>query len=245
MKTMLKLLTLNQKELHELVKKEALKKNMPMQEKENAWLLINYHPNYPLLVAHLDTVRQTPLKKEDLIINEPIIKARDGVLGGDDRCGVWIILKLIRMKAKYSYLLCWDEEIGCIGSSLFPIEKYKFSCLIGLDRRGATDCALYGHENSTLIKIFKDRGFFPVDGSITDVAILAEKSQLACVNLSVGFFNEHTAEEFINLNFTKNTLNIISQKDLITELHKEIYFAEYPIWDSYSDEMLYSDWLDF
>ena len=80
-------------------------------------------------------------------------------------------------------------------------ENESITAFIGLDRRGLDNVAVYGYDNSDLINLFENEGYIVVDGSITDVSILSEQSSrnLACVNLSVGYYNEHTKREFINI----------------------------------------------
>ena len=80
-------------------------------------------------------------------------------------------------------------------------ENESITAFIGLDRRGLDNVAVYGYDNQDLINLFENEGYIEVDGSITDVAVLSEQSSrnLACVNLSVGYYNEHTKREFINI----------------------------------------------
>ena len=68
-----------------------------------------------LLVAHMDTVFEEPPKRVFYKENEDKIYNPDGGLGGDDRCGIYAIMKLLGKYRPY-VLFTEDEEIGCIGA---------------------------------------------------------------------------------------------------------------------------------
>ena len=73
--------------------------------------------NAPLLSAHMDTVR----KNEDICIGAFLNESEDdkilsgGILGGDDKCGVYIILKVLETGRKVNFIFSRDEEVGCLG----------------------------------------------------------------------------------------------------------------------------------
>jgi len=228
-----KILMLTQEELATHVEGVAKEKGFNVISKHPYYIGINIKDNQPCLVAHLDKVGEIP-KPDQVKFDYPLIRSKDTPIGGDDRCGVWIMLELIRnCYYQYSYLFCFDEEKGCIGSSKVDV-KFKPTCLIGLDRRGFNDCALYGYDNDELISVFETQGYKPTLGSITDVAILAERYKIACINLSVGFFNEHTKDEFININAMRNTLEIISKPEIISKLSmKEYKYKEFALDDTF------------
>ena len=53
-------------------------------------------------------------------------------IGGDDRCGVWMILQILRT-ANCHVLFCEDEEVGCVGAKKFT--KRSFAAAGKLHRR--------------------------------------------------------------------------------------------------------------
>ena len=75
-----------------------------------------------LLVAHLDTVHAQ--RPEIICFSEDgrFIMSPQGI-GGDDRCGVFMILQIIR-EAKCHVLFCEDEETG--GSLLSVVMPSRF-----------------------------------------------------------------------------------------------------------------------
>ena len=207
----------------------------------------------PMLCVHLDTINthQAALEHpidigknyyydENLKVLGLTPKTSLACLGGDDRAGVWIALAMIDyMEAsgdyKYDIGFFNDEEIGCHGSTAYKktIHKPNTTCYIGLDRKstqGEQEVALYGDDNKELIKIFTDLGY-PVDmGSITDASNLS--GVLACVNLSVGYDNEHTPREVLYLKCMLDTLENLKKAEFEPEMYPVTfdYFYDTNIW---------------
>ena len=72
-----------------------------------------------LLVAHLDTVHQQPVRQICKTGNGNILMSPQGI-GGDDRCGVYALVKVHRTAEKKPWLLfTCDEEIGGVGARKF------------------------------------------------------------------------------------------------------------------------------
>ena len=160
-----------------------------------------------MLVAHLDTVHMNPVKI--------ICKNRDGSvwmspegIGGDDRCGVYGILKVYESaKVKPWLLFTCDEEIGCVGAGVFaddlarrnylPKDLKKIKCIIEIDRRGSNDAVFYGCDNTDFEAYVNSKGFKTAIGSFSDICYVAPELGVAAVNLSSGYYNAHTEHEFI------------------------------------------------
>ena len=82
--------------------------------------------------------------------------------------------------------------------------------MIQLDRRNGSDYKTYRIPVSDEFRryIEKHTGFTDAGRtSRTDIAALCRR--VAGVNLSVGYHNEHTAEEYLDLNEWRNTLDIL------------------------------------
>lgn len=181
---------------------------IPNRIKENCLL--------PLISCHTDTVRAS---QEIRNIHEErgCLYNRDkfDCLGGDDRAGIAIALSLIRDYTPAIFLFCDGEETTSIGSTEF-IQKeeetiMKTNCYIGLDRRGANDLALYDYVSDSLNKLFILENYEEKGGSVTDVSSIASEYPKPTVNLSVGFYNEHTQKEYVNLLDAYNTYMRISR----------------------------------
>ena len=151
-----------------------------------------------LLTAHMDTVHKIPVidfyeyvdAKGNHIISSP-----QGI-GGDDRCGVYMILEIIKEYKPY-ILFCEDEEIGGIGSGKFcrtdfidELEDMKF--LIELDRANEKDAVFYDCDNKEFTKFIEDTtGFVETWGTFSDISNLAPQCNVAAVNLSCGYYHAH------------------------------------------------------
>ena len=105
-----------------------------------------------LLTAHMDTVHRSPVKDfyeyTDANGNH-IISSPQGI-GGDDRCGIYMILEIIK-EFKPSILFCEDEEVGGVGARKFIqtdlAKELEFNYAIELDRRGSNDAVFYDCDN--------------------------------------------------------------------------------------------------
>ena len=173
--------------------------------------------NVPLLSAHMDTVR----KEADFCIGAFLAESDSdkissgGILGGDDKCGVYIILKVLEEGKKVNFIFSKDEEIGCLGikALLKPknvenkelTDKIRNNCLycLVLDRRGNSDIICYENNYGTLefetkLKEVSDAGgldYKPARGACSDANTIREF--ISTANLSVGYFNPHSQGEYI------------------------------------------------
>lgn len=156
-----------------------------------------------MLVAHLDTVHKS--------LPSIICYSKDGNymmspqgIGGDDRCGVYIILELLKKLMLKPYVLfTMDEEIGGVGASAFidymckhdlPDLKY----IVEYDRKGADDCVFYDCDNKDFTEFVEQFGFVKAYGTFSDISIIAPEFGVAAVNLSSGYYNPHTEHEYVS-----------------------------------------------
>lgn len=150
------------------------------------------------LVAHLDTVHaEVP---QVFVEEEDKISSPQGI-GGDDRCGVYAILQIIQ-KHSCSVLFCCDEEIGGVGASVFSqsslAKQAEFQYMIELDRKGKTDAVFYDCDNPKFTDFITDFGPWTENfGTFSDISYLAPAVGCAAVNLSVGYYNQHTLKEYV------------------------------------------------
>lgn len=172
----------------------------------------------PMLCVHTDTVASK--KPKTFEINGDVITNPDGVLGADDRAGCYIVKKLLENDVQDFVIGVFDlEEIGGLGSNEFckdseagfMVDDYV-SCFVGLDRRGGSDIALYGCDSPaflTQLDNLKSLGYEEAFGSFTDASNLAGAFDLCCCNLSVGYYNEHTQKESLNVKEMMNTYDVL------------------------------------
>lgn len=142
-------------------------------------------------------------------------------LGADDRVGVKTILDILGEGLRPHILFTTDEEVGCVGSRR-AVEENRLeglseaSMLIQIDRGVHSgywnEMVTYGFDSSTQPEIFNKLGetYELTTGSYTDVAVLGPYANKPIVNVSASYQNEHTREEFINLEAYKvNTAGLI------------------------------------
>jgi hypothetical protein len=229
-KELLKLLKMTQEEVFKYVREEANKASLQsISCVEDKYIYCKSTPlntKKPLLTSHMDTVDDhLDIRKEPnfTIDDKGTIKVvgKDTVLGADDRAGVWLMLQLMRdpeVAFDYDYVFCCNEEVGGKGSQVFA-DNFKqvledYSCFISLDRANTNDVATYGYDNRDLINIFEGIGFKEAYGSFTDCVNMSMVTSKACVNLSVGYFNEHTNNEIQDLTTLYNLLQVLKSEDL-------------------------------
>lgn len=190
-----------------------------------------------LLVAHLDTVY---LKKPSrIIIKNEIISSPDGI-GGDDRCGVYAIIKIVESGLFPSILFTTDEEMGGVGASAFTdfVKELKnVNFILQIDRRGKNDMVAYDDGNKELLEYIKKFGFKENYGSFSDISIIAPHYEISALNLSSGYYNEHRGEaEYINFNHLQATINRVI-KILKDDNNKKFIYEE-----TYSPQLSSNYW---
>ena len=176
-----------------------------------------------LLVAHADTVWDK--EYGEAICNQELKfengfyrgKIEDCGIGADDRAGCAMLYLL--KDSGHSLLITDGEETGQIGANYiknnFPVfyeELNNHSYMVQLDRRNANDYKTYNLKVSQEFCDFIEENTGYVDAgknSSTDIIVLCEK--ICGVNLSVGYYNEHTEDECLNYSEWLNTLEIVKK----------------------------------
>lgn len=182
-----------------------------------------------LFSAHIDTVHHIkkirPIGNDTLAdehinsfrldaINE-MIYADGDVLGADDGAGVWLLLEMIDAGVPGTYLFHRGEECGGIGSA--GMARYHNDFLSQFDRAIAFDrkathsiithqrggrCCSDTFAEALATHLSCDYYFMgPDDGGVfTDTANYTDDIG-ECTNVSVGYYDEHTANERLDINY--------------------------------------------
>lgn len=179
-----------------------------------------------LLVAHLDTVHKELPHQIFYDETTEALSSPEGI-GGDDRCGVYMVLEIIK-KFNCSVLFCEDEEIGTVGANKFidtdMAQILKFNYIIEFDRKGNNDAVFYDCDNPNFEEFITKDFFKTAHGSFTDISILAPFFGCAAVNLSCGYYNAHTKDEYIII---PEMLTVIEEACAILERTTENDAFEY------------------
>ena len=222
--------------------------------------LYKYKPGYlyaegaipVLLVAHMDTVHRQPVEQICYSEDRAVAMSPQGI-GGDDRCGVWMILQILRT-TNCHVLLCEDEEVGCIGAKKFTSGSLRpqVNYIVELDRRGSNDAVFYHCDNPEFEDFVTSFGFETAGGSCSDISYIAPYLETAAVNISCGYYCEHQRYEYIHLEEMK--LNAARVAQMVTQQTEHFEYREqqdnffggrvyqYSMWDMASERGTYK-WL--
>lgn len=200
----------------------------------NLYFTKGFSDTYPCVVAHLDQVQdEYPLdykvvETQDIIFGySPSLRQQCG-LGADDKCGIWIALKMLKKHDVIKVALFPAEEVGCIGSSSANMNFFKdVRFVVEPDRRGAFDLItsigfteICSDEFIEAIRP-KQFGYKETHGLMTDVeALKRNKLNVSCINLSCGYYSPHTEEEYV---VKEDMLNALDFVDSIIENCTEVY----------------------
>lgn len=161
-----------------------------------------------LLVAHVDTVHQGMPKQIFHDQDQGVLWSPDGI-GADDRAGVYGILALLDRGYRPHVLFTDLEEVGGKGAraAAEELSPPDVNLMVQLDRMHADDAVWYQCVNKRARRWVNKHGFQTAQGSFTDISILMPAWGIAGVNLSVGYYNQHTESEFLVLPELEATLD--------------------------------------
>lgn len=197
-----------------------------------------------LLVAHMDTVHKELPRIIEL--NNGKISSPQGI-GGDDRCGIYMISKIIE-KHHCSVLFTEDEEIGGVGADKFVhhrcLNGLEFNYAIELDRRGKNDAVFYECDNPEFEDFITKDGDWEIDfGSYSDICDVAPALGCAAVNLSCGYYNAHTKNEYVV--FSEMEANIKKVCKLIERTTENDVFEYIEAKHTWGKNDMYGGWNNF
>ncbi len=160
-----------------------------------------------MLLAHMDTVHEKPVKHICKTPDGNILMSPQGI-GGDDRCGVYALVKVHEAATIKPWLLfTCDEEVGGVGANIFTVDYSRgklpksldsLKMLVEIDRKGSKDAVYYSCDNPEFEAYITSKGFVTAYGSFSDISVIAPELGIAAVNLSSGYYNAHTLHEYIN-----------------------------------------------
>lgn len=172
-------------------------------------------PNSRVMIAcHTDTVHKWS-GRQRVIRRKGVAKlprnSLSNCLGADDTAGVYAALRMIEAKVPVTYVFHRSEEIGGRGSRYLSDNHTKwiemFDVCLSLDRRGTQDIITHQLCERTASDAFarslaRELGMDhrPAEGVFTDSAYYSYLIP-ECSNLSIGYWNEHTPMETLDLNY--------------------------------------------
>lgn len=193
-----------------------LPKGYKKDENENYYYVVGDNPT-TMFACHLDTSCSKQVRVNHVFEDEGKLVKTDGktILGADDKAGMVVVLYMIEKQVPGLYYFFIGEEVGCIGST-DAAKKWDFPNIkkvISFDRRGTTDVIthqLYGQCCSDefaaeLSARLNDVGY-GLDLKPDDGGIMTDSAQFTeivpeCTNISVGYYNEHTVNEYQDIDY--------------------------------------------
>jgi hypothetical protein len=159
-----------------------------------------------LLCAHADTVwtnRSGPTQNPVVVSNNVISTGTPKIgIGADDRAGMALID--LFQDFGHAVLITDGEERGMIGaieaSNQIGDELNSHNFMIQFDRMGSNDFKCYNVGTDEFRRYIADRTKYvePNRSSFTDICSIAKS--ICGVNFSVGYYNEHSEHEMVNIN---------------------------------------------
>ena len=217
---------------------------------------------YPCIAAHLDEVHSVQDRgkysafydeESDTIKGYSSTHKKQCGIGADDKNGIWVALQSARKLDKIKVVLFYGEEVGCVGSSCAKMDFFD-DCryVLQVDRKGKSDVVTnisYVDIASQdfiddLADISKEYGRQETSGAMTDVLELAEKGVgIACINMSCGYYNPHTAKEFTVVSELQETLDfVLDICTKMTERYEHTYTYSRPYGGYYWGESTNTRW---
>lgn len=168
-----------------------------------------------LLSAHMDTV-DFLVPGRRIEVDGLIFRSTSAILGGDDRAGIAIVLEVLRQLKDSSFdgvikvAFTREEEIGRVGSQQIPHKwLQEVELAIVADRKGSRDIVIscgdwYEFCDPEVGQFFERMGesigmddWRAVAGGISDAMTFASYG-IPSVNLSAGYYNPHTDQEYVD-----------------------------------------------
>lgn len=187
--------------------------NMKKDDLGNRYVMVGKHPTV-MFSCHTDTVHHKTGTQKVWIdeTRQEVFSGSGDCLGADDAAGMWLMIQLIKAGKRGLYVFHRGEECGGIGSDYIHdhtpelLEGIKYC--IAFDRKGYEDVITHQASgrccSDEFAKAFagalgygykpSDRGLFTDSANYID--IIPE-----CTNISVGYFDEHTAGEMQDYGF--------------------------------------------
>lgn len=216
------------------------------------------------IVAHLD-INQMKGNCQLEIDNDLWYSSNNIGPGFDDKTGIAFALYYLWNFNNIQIIFTKDEEIGCIGASKVKLDS-NIKFLVQLDRRGFSDVAQYTNGiytvNEDTIETLKPTldkfGYHWQNCVYTDIGEIARNNSVQAVNISCGYYNEHSSKEslvfseFINAcNFSIDLINEINRIEISPLEQKKREFKTFCDWSGtergylgdeyFSDNDVYTD----
>jgi di/tripeptidase len=218
---------------------------------------------YPCVVSHTDTVHEINeifIQESELPNAQDELKsslfALDGNgkptgIGGDDKCGVFACLTLLKELPNLKAAFFVSEETGCHGS--LKANTGFFANVGYAIQFDAPENWMVTEKCFGQVLFDRDSDFFKLCDKVltesmnqnfmeymvhpyTDVYALRKSFDFSCINFSIGYYNYHTRNEYVVIEDVYNGIEI--GKKMIELLGYNLHYKEkkdtsknYSLWD--------------
>jgi tripeptide aminopeptidase len=206
---------------------------------------------FPCVISHTDTVHEIDtinIAEEFLANTQGELKlsykayndfGRPTGIGGDDKCGVFACLTLLKELPYLKAAFFVSEETGCHGSLKAKDEFFKnVGYAIQFDAPEnwmiTEKCfgqVLFDRDSEFFTKVDKilTEGMNNQDMQYmvhpyTDVYALRGKFDFSCINFSIGYYNYHTSNEYVVVEDVFNGIDM--GRKMIQELGYKLHYKE-------------------
>ena len=223
--------------------------NVYATKQENSELSEDFY--FPCVIAHTDTVHNIDtinIHEEMLPNTQGEIKLsykaynnqdRPTGIGGDDKCGVFACLTLLKELPYLKAAFFVSEETGCHGSMK---AKEEFFTNVGYGIQfDAPENWMITEQCFGQVLFDRDSEFFKTcdkvltEGMVnedmrymihpyTDVYALRGKFDFSCINFSIGYYDYHTPNEYVVVEDVFNGINM--GRNMIENLGYKLHYKE-------------------
>jgi di/tripeptidase len=206
---------------------------------------------FPCVIAHTDTVHNI----DTINVNEEMLPNTQGEIklsykayndegkptgiGGDDKCGVFACLTLLKELPYLKAAFFVSEETGCNGS-LKAKEEFFTNVGYGI-QFDAPENWMITEKCFGQVLFDRDSEFFETCDEVltegmdnsnmqymvhpyTDVYALRGKFDFSCINFSIGYYNYHTKNEYVVVEDVFNGINM--GRKMIEKLGYKLHYKK-------------------
>lgn len=235
--------------------------NVYATKQESELLPENFY--FPCVISHTDTVHQidTINVHEENKLNaqgvlKPALKAYNNLgkptgIGGDDKCGVFACLTLLKELPYLKAAFFVAEETGCHGSRKADPKFFKnvgYGIQFDAPENWMVTEKCFGQ-----ILFDRDSDFFKACDKVltenmvredmeymvhpyTDVYALRSRFDFSCINFSIGYYSYHTKDEYVVIEDVENGIKM--GKQMIESLGYKLHYKKSQNYNMYSQGRL-------
>jgi tripeptide aminopeptidase len=202
--------------------------NVEFDKKGNLYVTKGKAKVKPCIASHMDTVHSDVKEMDVFSRNGRLIaldenSKRTGV-GGDDRCGIYVALEMLRVLDDVKAVFFVEEETGCKGSNEANLDWFKdVSFVLQCDRKGygtmVTKASNKSHKNIDLVSedfskdissIISSYGVETGDGGSTDVVKMKTNGlEVSVANIECGYYLPHSKDEYVEISEFEDVMNMV------------------------------------